>query len=73
MSGERCRHMEDVAGFGLHYGVYNVAHDNSQHLYYLLLQHVENLLRQKVGTADRETNLHYSYLLEMIEDFRNAR
>ncbi|WP_292269866.1 zinc-dependent metalloprotease [Butyricimonas sp.] len=73
MSGERCRHMEDVAGFGLHYGVYNVAHDNSQHLYYLLLQRVENLLRQKVGTADRETNLHYSYLLEMIEDFRNAR
>ena len=64
---------DEVAGFGFYYGVYNVAHDNSMHLYYPLLQRIENLLRQKAGTADRETNQHYSYLLEMIEDFRNAR
>ena len=73
MLGETGINHEEVAGFGLHYGVYNVAHDYSMHLYYPLLQRIEKLLRQKVGTVDRETNLHYSYLLEMIEDFRNAR
>lgn len=64
---------DETSGFGFHYGVYNVAHDNSMHLYYPLLSRIEKLLKQKVGTADRETNLHYSYLLEMIEDFKNGR
>ena len=62
-----------ASGFGFQYPVYNVAHDNTKHLYFVLLDRIEKTIKNKRTIGDFNTRAHNAYLLEMIEDFRNRK
>lgn len=60
-----------VQGFGFQYYVTNISNDNQAHLWHGLLIRVQKLMESRLNSGSMETQNHYGFLLEKIEDVRN--